>query len=387
MRILPEHLLATANRTQLASADFGRHPIGSGPYRFVSWVPRQSIELQADTSYHRGQPMLQRLIWSIAPEYKSSVMKVLSGEADFLEFVQPSDIERVAQQKSLKMVPYPSMSYAYLLFNERDPSNQSRPNPLFADRDVRRALTMAVDRPRVTRSVWDSLGSVAIGPYTHAMPTFDSTITQIPFSVDSARRLLEARGWHLGADGIRVKHGVALQFSMLVPTSSQVRMKTAVLLQAMFHDVGARVDIEDVDWTTFGQKSNARQFETAIEAMQSDGNPSTILQNWGIDAARMKDGDNQGSYQDPAFDALVDSAMEQFDPTRAQGYYSRAYTLLNEDAPGIWLWEPATFAAVQKRIHPVDMRADRWFANIPKWYIPTSERIARDQIGLAEARP
>lgn len=386
MRILPRHALAGTDPAQLQSSPFARHPIGSGPYRFVSWVPRQTIELQADSSYHRGRPRLERLIWSIAPEYNASVVRVLSGDADFLEFVAPPDIQRVAHAPNVKLVPYPSMAYGYLLFNERDPHDQSKPNALFADRSLRRALTMAIDRRRVTKSVFDSLGSVAYGPYTRALPYFDSTVTELPYNADSARRLLDALGWHVGTDGIRVKNGTPLRFSMLVPTSSAVRMQTAVMLQSMFQDVGVKADIEAADIGTVRQRNESRQFQTLIEAMQSDGNPSSILQGWGIDAANAKDGGNAGSYENPRFDALVDTAIAQFDPARAKSYYFRAYNVLNEDAPAIWLWEPATVAAVQKRIHPVDMRADEWFANISQWYIPSADRIPRDQIRLAEAQ-
>ncbi|MGH7649027.1 MAG: peptide ABC transporter substrate-binding protein [Gemmatimonadaceae bacterium] len=386
MRILPRHALAGTDPAQLQTSPFARQPIGSGPYRFVSWVPRQAIELQADSSYHRGRARIQRLIWSVAPDYNASVVRVLSGDADFLEFVAPSDIQRVAHAPNVKLVAYPTMAYGYLLFNERDPNDLSKPNALFADRSLRRALTMAIDRRRVTTSVLDSLGSVAYGPYTHALPYFDSTVAELPFSPDSARRVLDSLGWHAGADGIRSKNGQPLRFNMLVPTSSAVRMQTAVILQSMFHEVGVQADIETADIGTVRQRNESRHFETVIEAMQSDGNPSSILQSWGIDAARAKDGGNAGTYENAQFDALVDTAIAQFDPVRARAYYFRAYSMLNEDAPAIWLWEPATVAAVQKRIHPVDMRADEWFANISQWYIPSDERIPRDQIRLAEAQ-
>ena len=386
MRILPKHALAGTDPSQLQSASFSRHPIGSGPYEFVNWVPRQTIELRADSSYHRGRPRLERLIWSVAPEYSASMVRLMAGDADFLEFVQPPDIPRVGKTPNVKLVPYPSMAYGYLLFNERDPDDRSRPNRLFSDRSLRRALTMAIDRRSVAKSVFDSLGTVAYGPYTHALAYFDSTVAELPYRPDSARRILDSLGWRPGADGMRTKNGVPLRFSMLVPTSSAVRMETAVLLQAMFHEVGVRADIETVDIGTFRQRSESRQFQTLLEAMQSDGNPSSILQGWSVAAATAKDGGNAGSYENQQFDALIDTAIAQFDETRAKAYFYRAYSMLNEDAPAIWLWEPATVAAVQKRIHPVDMRADEWFANISQWYIPSDERIARDQVRLAEAQ-
>src|SRR6185437_2112256 len=115
----------------------------------------------------------------------------------------------------------------------------------------------------------------------------------------------------------------------------------AVILQAMFREVGVQADVEAADISTVRQRNESRQFQTLIEAMQSDGNPSSILQGWGIDAAKAKDGGNAGSYENPQFDALVDTAIAQFDETRAKAYFFRAYSMLNEDAPAIWLWEPS----------------------------------------------
>jgi peptide/nickel transport system substrate-binding protein len=387
MRILPEHVLAGIKRSELQTSEFVRHPIGSGPYRFVRWVPRQSVELSADTTYHLGRPHLDRLIWSIAPDPNAALVRVLSGEADFVEYLRPADLAQVAKHPSLKVVQYPSMAYAYLLFNERDPKNPARPHPLFGDREVRRALTMAVDRRQLVKSVFDSLAAVPIGPITRAMPSYDSTLAQLPYAPDSARKVLDADGWHVGPNGIRQKNGQPLHFTIIVPTSSTPRVQSAVLLQQMFKAVGADAEIEQMDFATHSQRTEARRFDASMYAFMSDGSPSTIRQTWSVAAVKAKDGSNYGSYQNPRFDALIDTAAMQMDPARADAYYRRAYEMMNQDAPAIWLYEPITFAAVQKRIDPVDLRADAWWANLDRWSIPESEQIARDRIGFADARP
>lgn len=388
MRVLPEHLLAGVPRDQLQASDFARHPVGSGPYRFARWVPRQTIELIADTAYHLGRPHIDRLIWSIAGDPDAALLRVLGGEADLIENLRPADVAEVAKHPELKTVPYPSMAYAYLLFNERDPQDPRRPHPVFGDRAVRRALTMAVDRAALVRSVFDTMATVSIGPITHALATYDSTVAQLPFAPDSARALLDAAGWRdANGDGIREKRGRALRFAIMVPNSSTPRMRMAVLLQQMFKTVGAQADIDQMDFPTVGQRLAARRFDAAMNAMVSDGNPATVRQNWSIPAARARDGGNDGGYESPAFDALIDTASAQMDVAKARAYYHRAYQVLVDDAPAIWLYEPISFSAMQKRIHPVGMRADMWWANLDRWYIPASQRIARDRLGFAAARP
>ena len=386
MRILPEHLLSDTDRKELASSQFARNPVGSGPFRFVRWVPRQVIELEANTKYHLGRPHLDRVIWSIAPDYNAAVMRVLSGDADFLEYMRPGDFEQVAKHQEIKAVRYPSLIYGFLLFNERDPKNPKRPHPIFASRSVRRALTMAIDRVDLVRGVYDTLAVPAVGPFTEALSTYDSTIRQIPYDPDSAAALLDAAGWRdTDGDGWRERNGVPLRFTMIVPSSSTPRMRAAVIMQEMFKKVGVRAEIEQMDPPTHGSRQEARRFDASMNAMASDGVPSTIRQLWGT--AAVKEGSNYGSYESPRFDALVDSASSQMDPKRAASYYSKAYQLLVDDAPAIWLFEPLSYAAMQQRIHPVGMRANGWWLNLQDWYIPQEQRIARDRVGLSRESP
>jgi peptide/nickel transport system substrate-binding protein len=386
MRILPEHLLSKADRKELASSDFARNPVGSGPFRFVRWVPRQVIELEANTNYHLGRPHLDRVIWSIAPDYNAAFMRLLSGDADLLEYMRPGDFEPLAKHPEIKTVRYPSLIYGFLLFNERDPNDRSRPHPIFGDRMVRRALTMAIDRVQLVRSVYDSLAVPAIGPFTEALSTYDSTIRQIPYDPDSAAALLDAAGWRdANGDGWRERNGRQLRFTIIVPSSSTPRMRAAVIMQEMFKQVGVRAEIEQMDFPTHGSRQEARRFDASMNTMSSDGIPSTIRQLWSTAAA--KEGSNYGSYESPRFDALVDSAASQMDPAKAEAYYRQAYQLLADDAPAIWLFEPLSFAAMQQRIHPEGMRANGWWLNLKDWYIPQGERIARDQVGLTRESP
>jgi peptide/nickel transport system substrate-binding protein len=387
MRIMPEHLLAGLDRKSLQTSEIARKPVGSGPYRVARWVPRQFIELEANPEYHRGRPRIERVIFSIAPDPNSAILRVLSGEADMVDFLRPQDFAEVAKHAELKTVRYPSLVYMYLLFNLRDPQDNKRPHPIFGDRDVRRALTMAVNREHVVHGMYDTLANVAIGPFTRALPDYDSTLAQIHYAPDSARKLLDSRGWRVrGADGIREKNGRQLRFTIMVPSSSTPRTRGAVLLQEMFRQVGARVDIEQMDFPTHGARQGERRFDATMNGITADGTSSSIRQGWSVAAARSKTGSNYGSYENPAFDALVDSATAQMDLTRAYSYYRKAYQVLIDDAPAIWLAEPAMTAVMHRRIQPGTMRANGWWIDLDQWSIPAAERIARDRVVSVQSR-
>ena len=387
--IMPEHLLGSADRANLRSHPLATAPVGNGRFRFVRWVKGSTIEIVADTTAYRGRAKLDRVIWTVSPDFTTGFTKLLSGEADFYEVLRADNIAEVEKNPNLKLVPYPSMQYAFMSFNLREPKNRNRPHGIFAQREMRRALTMAIDRRKMVENVFGRLAVPAIGPVPRATPTADTTITQIPFDVEASKRLLDSLGWKdADGDGIREKGARKLEFGMLVPSSSKPRVNMSVLLQEAFRQVGAKVNLETLEYTTVGARLDARDFETTLGVYGVDPSPGGIRQTWGTAGSRARDGSNVGSYENRVFDAIVDSALLQMDPVKEKAYFKRAYQVIIDDAPAIWLYEPRITAGAHKRIRPVNMRPDAWWSGLADWTIPASERIDRDRIGLrAPATP
>jgi peptide/nickel transport system substrate-binding protein len=248
-------------------------------------------------------------------------------------------------------------------------------------RDVRRALSMAIDRRRAVSTVYDSATLLASGPFSSNLSTYDSMLPRISYAPDSAAAILDRKGWAMGKDGIRHKDGVPLQFSILVPTSSPQRQQMAVLLQDMLKRVGARMDIERVDFPTLSSQTQARDFDTSFEGMSLDPTPSGIRQEWSTAAAKAGGTSNTGYYTNPAFDATIDSAAATMDTKLAVTLYRRAYGMIIADAPAVWLYENPGVAGMSVRVHPAPMRADMWWARLPEWTIddgpaPTGASVA-----------
>ncbi|HET7585471.1 MAG TPA: ABC transporter substrate-binding protein [Gemmatimonadaceae bacterium] len=384
MRILPEHLMRDIKPSELGASQFARHPIGSGPFRFARWDQGTAIELVADTTRTSGRARLNRVIWSVAPDYNTAVTRLLAGDADLLELLFAPQIAEVSKHPELKLVRYPSLQYGFLAFNLRDPEHPSRPHPLFGDRALRRALAMAVDRQSGVRNVFDTVGLVALGPQVRAILGADTVFAQIPYDPAAARAALDSLGWRdANGDGVRERAGRPLRFSIIVPSSSGVRRQWAVLLQDMMKQVGAQVSVEEMEFNTFVQRQQSGRFDAVLGAWILDPSESTIRQQWSAAASRMRGGVNYGSYESAAFDALVDSAAQQMDPERARPYWRRAYETLIADAPAVFLYEIVNVAGMHERIHPVGLRADAWWANLADWYIPAADRIPRDNLPLS----
>ena len=385
MRILPAHLLGSIPRDTWRTTAFGRAPVGDGPYRFVRWRAGESLELQADSTFtsggRGGRAHIRRVIWRFTPSLPVAVTQVAAGEADATEVLGPPNFVKQAQAAAqVATYPYKGGTYGYLGFNFTAPGDSTRPHPLFADRRLRRALTMAIDRERLLRSVFGDLAKLPPGPMSQLSWIWDPATRALPYDSLEATRLLTRLGWiDANGDGIRDQAGRPLSFRLLVPTTSGIRRQYARLLQEQFRLVGVDVQLDEVDFSVFIARARAGQFDAILNAWNTDPTPSAgIPQTW------MRSGfgrSNYGRYANPAFDRLVERTVESA-TTRAAARraWRRAIEILNDDAPGIFLFAPDNVAAVDRRVAGVTIRPDSWLALLRTWRIPADRLTERDRV-------
>lgn len=383
MLILPKHVFAKMRADSLREVATAAKPIGSGRFRFVSWTPSVSLEIAADTTNYRGGPSIHRVIWTTAPDYLGALTKLKGGEADVFDALHAENAIEVVRNPKLNIITQPGMDYAFLQFNLKA-ADGNAPHPLFGSRELRRALTMALDREAMVRNVFDTLGSVSIGPTIRALPTTSPKLRQIPYDTIRAARMLDSLGWTGRAgNGVRTRNGKELAFTMIVPASSSARNRMAVLIQSQLRRAGVRADIEKMEYQAFADRQSSRKFDATLGAWHVTANPSAIREVWTTRAARRPDGRNYGSYSSPLFDAALDSAAATRDRASAVRFYTSAYQTVIEDAPAVWLYEPKTVIGIQRRIRTSGMVPGAWWAGLAAWSIPLSERIQRDVGGVA----
>ncbi|MFN2603326.1 MAG: peptide ABC transporter substrate-binding protein [Gemmatimonadaceae bacterium] len=374
MLILPRHLFERIPMDSLRAAGPVATPIGTGRFRFKRSTSGSSLEVAADTANYRGRPGLDRIIWSFAPDGGAAAAKLLGGEADLFAALKPEDVGSAQQNPKLKVISIPGADYVFLDFNLR--------KPIFASRELRRALTMAVDRAALVRNVYDTMAKVAIGPTARVFPTTDTILKQIPFDRSRAKAILDSLGWRAtSSQDVRKRNGATLAFTLLFPSSSPQRKRLAVLIQEQLRNTGVAVQIEQMEFNSFKSRVESRDFDAIIWDWRLGATPNSIRGLWGTAAARTPGESNYGSYQNARFDSYVDSAIDARTPGAAKKYFRAAYQIIIEDAPAIWLAEPNTVIGLHRRVRPGPMRADAWWFDLGGWTIPKSEQIDRDRIG------
>lgn len=379
--VLPAHLLDTIPPERLATSETVRHPVGSGRFRFEKWDPGSQLVLVADTGNYRGRAKLDRVIWAIAPDNNAAFTQLLSGEADLLEIATPDQLKAAASHPALAPFVWPSLQYVFLGMNFRDAAHPAQPSPFFSDLRVRRAVSMAIDRHAMLRNVFDSLGAISYGPFPRSLATADTTLRLPPYDPAHAQALLDSAGWMAGPGGVRRRGGRPLQIRLIVPTSSAFRMSYAVLIQDALRKVGIACDIDAEQFPSFFAKQAAGNFDLVLAGYGTDPNAGGADQEWGSDAMP-PGGLNYLRYSDPRFDAMLDSASASFDAAAARRYASRAYQVIADDAPGVWLYDAVAYGLISRRFHLPAMRPDGWWQHLADWTVPIDQRIDRDRIGL-----
>jgi peptide/nickel transport system substrate-binding protein len=377
MLILPAHQLEKISVDSLREAT--PTPIGSGRFRYRAWNKGASVEIVADTANYRGRAMLDRVIWSVAPAQPTAVTKLFSGEADLYDGLRVEDQARMLRHSNLKAIVLPGTAYGFMQFNLRDPANHSRPHPLFGDRNLRRAITMSIDRNPLVKSVFDTFAVVPVGPTVQAYPTTDPRIVQLPFDTVRAGAIFDSLGWaRRRPDGMRSRNGRDLAFRLLVASNSLNRIRMGVLIQEQLHRMGIKVDLEQLEVQTFEDKRSSHAFDAAVGSWTMGSSPDGTRAGW-TTAGMGKDGVNYGSYSNRTFDIQLDSALAS-DPASAREKFTAAYRTINDDAPAVWLYEPKAIIGLHRRIRTTRTRPDAWWFSLADWSINPSERTLRDRL-------
>jgi peptide/nickel transport system substrate-binding protein len=370
MRMIPRHVLDSIPHERLASSAFAKDPtIGAGPWRFAHWDSGAEIALEADTTWFLGRPHLARIVWRVMPDVSAAVSALLAGEADAMEVIpQRDELDRVRRAPDLKLMPYPSPFLAGLLFNVR--------RPLLADRNLRRAIAMLLDRETIVQSVFGSAAEVPIGSVSRMVWIAGSPVRPMAFDTVAASSLLDSLGWRRGEDGMRRRAGRKLTFTVLVPTSSQSRQNAAAIAQQQLRVAGVDLQVQPVEYALFGDRSRSGDFDAVFFSWTLDPSPAFLGQFWG---SRAVGADNISGYASPVFDSLFALAIAAPSRTEALPRWQAVLERLNDDAPAVFLFSLRNNAAIHSRFEQVSIRPDSWLATVATWSVAPDRRLPRDR--------
>jgi peptide/nickel transport system substrate-binding protein len=348
--------------------DFNRAPVGTGPYRFVKWVDKQFIELEANPNYFEGPVHITRVLVRFVPEPATQLLELKTGGIDGMtlqpeQYAKQTDGE--AFERLARKFRYPGLSqYTYLGFNHaRAP---------FGDRRVRWALSHAIDRDELIRGVALGLARPCTGPYSPLVPEYDPSVEPVRYDLTEAARLLDEAGWKLGSDGVRAKDGRRFEFKLITNKGNAAREKTVLILQQQFAKLGVKVQVQLIEWSTFlSNYVDKKDFDAVVMGWQLGLEPDqySIWHSSQTGPGQF----NFISYKNPVVDRLLEQGRMEFDPRKRVAIYRAFHRALAADQALCFLYAPDELSALSLKFRGL-LENDKgygWYAPT-RWYIPKS---------------
>ena len=316
--------------------EFWQHPVGTGPFRFVSQQIDQDVIIERNPSSWAAVPKLERVRFAVVPDAITESLELEKGSGDVAINSLPMDsLAVLAARPDLKIEDTGGTQIQYLAFNVRD--------PLLKDVRVRQAIACAIDRDLIIQSLIGGHAQPAVSmlPASHWAWTGD--VERYDYNPARAARLLDEAGHAPNSDGIR------FHITMKTSNVEDVRLLAAVL-QKQFGKVGIALDLRSYEFATFYSDVTRGAFQM-YSLRWIGGNEQPDIFSYAFSTSHFSPkGANRGHYSNSKLDALLDDAAESEDIARRRADYVEAQQILAHDLPAINLWYRDTIVVHSRRL-------------------------------------
>ncbi len=356
--IAPEHVLAAVPRDRMRQADFGRNPVGNGPFRFVGRTPGQRWVFERDSTFPAelgGPPQLRRLVIAVVDEATTKFAGLVSGSLD-VAGIAPTMAHMVERDPTLRVLDYPVLFSTAVIFNiQRPPLDDAR---------VRRAISLSFDRERIVQAALAGFGIPATGPVPPAHPF---ALPDLPGGIpagDAADSLLDSAGWRRDASGWRVRDGRRLVIEMLTVGGADAAAEQ--LLQADLARVGVRLELRQRELAAFlvEARSPDRAWDALYTGIPGDLSLSHVAAMY--ESALAGGALDYSGFHMPALDALF-SAVRGAPEERARSLWHEILRELDSAAPAAWIYHARGVQGLSASLEGVVMDLRGELVSIASW--------------------
>lgn len=352
--------------------------VASGSYMLEDprgWQPSGQVVLVRNDRYWGPPAPLARMVFRLFTLDQAQQVAFRNRELDifassprqYVEMLKDTELAKHADHYEY-MTPY--NGYRYIGWNEL---NAERKPSRFADKRVRQAMTMLVDRPRLLKEVMMGYGQVCDGPFNPLGRQSSPNVTSWSYDAERAKALLKEAGFE-DRDGdalIEGADGRPFRFKLTYPSGSADIQKMVFFLKDGFAQAGILLELDPLEWSVMLERLKNRNFEAVLLGWTS-GPETDINQMFSSEQIR-PGGDNSVAYRNARLDQLINEARETVDEAERMKLWHECHEILHAD-------QPYTFLAWSKSLRFVDKR----FRNVhllkaglsprSEWYVPATEQ-------------
>lgn len=364
--VAPKHLLdgaADPNNTPFNAA-----PVGTGPFKFVERRTGSHVTLEANPNYFGNGPYLERLVFRYVPDLNAVYTQFRTGELDYVG-LQGIPANHYAEAKTLKgrvVEVCPRGSVENITLNLA--------HPVLKDKEVRRALYLAMDKKGIIDALYYGLPSPASGYMPQQSWAYNNKLPEHVFDPKKAAAILDAAGWKPGPDGVRVKNGVRLAFTNSTTTGNPIREQAQQLLAQDWAKIGVEMTIKNMPaavlWAKFWADSQFDSLMTGTTyTIASDPDVSARFLSTAI-PKKAGSGSNVSQYENPQVDALLSKASKATQRDERAAIYREVQSVIMADLPMLPIFQYMQVEGVKEGLtgfaNNVNAWANTW--NAGTWY-------------------
>ncbi|WP_211462299.1 ABC transporter substrate-binding protein [Collimonas silvisoli] len=357
VHIVSKHVGEKSNTENYNS---GAAVVGTGPYKFVSYMPGDRVVMERSKDYWGSQPLWEKVNYRYINNAAARTAALLSGDVDVIDKVSVSDLAKLKQSPNIKVFPYNGLRVLLL-----QPSFHQGSNPYIADNNgklldknplldvrVRQALSLAINRKALVDRILQGAATEA----NQWMPAdtfgYNPAIKNIPNDVTQAKKLLADAGFPQG-----------FKLTIHVPNDRYPQApETAQAIAQFWTRIGVKTKVEVLPWAAYAARANKNEFAVSMLAWgNGTGEASYALVNVlaTADAKKGLGASNWGHYSNPAIDkALADSTAE-FDVAKREAILRDAAKIVSDDAGVIPLYHYQNIWAAKKGLKVTPVSSDR----------------------------
>ncbi len=370
--VLPKHIFAEVPPANWRLSDYNLKPVGSGPFRFEGYEKRldgfiTTYKLSPWDKYAGDKALIGSFDFMFFSQKSELLDAFNSGKIDGFAGLEPEEIALIKRPHETQRYRIPSY-YAVFL-------NQNKNIPL-KDPEVRKALSVALDRKILMHAALGDFGTVALGPIPEGTPYFSKDA--LPTSIGIARDALDKAGWKITDSGLRQKTikntKILLELNLTVPQIGFLT-KTADLLKHAWENIGAKVNLSVLPMDTIMNEAiKSRDYEMIL--FGNVLSKSYDLFSFWHSSQRFYPGLNLSLYNNKKADSFIESIRQGVVKKDPQSQFYELQKIISSDYPAIFLYSPDYIYVSARGIQGVDARliaepADR-FIGANYWYTKTA---------------
>lgn len=373
MSILPKHVFEKIPFDEIGTSEINFNPVSSGPYKLERWIPKQSLTLILnETSFLASPKSIKALVFKVIPEYQSRLTQLRNRQIDILQDVKPNDIALLESLDFIKIGKIKGRDFDYVGWNNIDPEsfekdNIVKPHHLFGNKNIRKALTLGINRGEILDEFLLGFGEVAGSPISSIFKeSVDTNLSPLPYNPDEAKRLLYNEGWNnYGADGILRKENERFSFKLSFPSGNPLRNYIATVIMNDLKKIGIEAIPEPVEPGIFFERMFSRELDAWIAGFIMPI-PLDLKQFWHSDLHTTMM--NVAGFQNKDVDLLLDSLQKDITIENKNSIYKKLQNIFYEEQPVTFLFWIDNLVAYNKNIKNIEANPYGIILHCWKWY-------------------